>query len=279
MKICASYHAIPAKVDKVDEIRYSINKLDQALEASEKYPDKKIIIEIRDIVRCNVSADKLTAIGTENPNIILDLYSIDDLKSLRQNGFNNKTMYHYPVTNFNELRYLLWMNPCSIMLTEPLTFMLPKVQECLDHFESSASIRVHPSIGRPTEWNNFKSKDPGLFHFWIIPQWLPYYEPYVDVIELYDADPEREKALIDIYTKGSFADGLHILLKNCESSIPCAMLDEEMALKRVNCGQTCMQGRCHYCDMFVRTAELAHPNHKEVDLKNNKKYDTIYSER
>lgn len=265
MKLCASYHSAISKWQKLNEIRYPIAALDQAIGAIEQYPDHTIIIEIVELKKSGISGKKFTNIVKENPSIVVDCYNIEDLRTLRYFSAIGKLMYHYPVNNFNDLRYLLSYAPCAVTISEPLTFMLPRVRQAIYAWtdpDTTVDIRVKPEIGRPTEWNHIMEQDDGFCHFWLPPSWIPIYEEYIDVLDLYESDTDRESALIDIYSNQQYDNLLNVLVKNCETNIPCGILDEDLAKKRITCGQRCMEGigHCHYCDMFVKTAKLARPS-------------------
>lgn len=265
MKLCASYHSAAGKWQKINEIRYPIAALDKAIAAIEQYPGHTIIIEIVELKKSGISGKKFASIVKENPSIVTDCYNVEDLRTLRYFSDIGKLMYHYPVNTFNDLRYLLSYAPCAVTIAEPLTFMLPRVRQAILAWtdpETTVDIRVLPMIGRPTEWNHIMEQDDGFCHFWLPPNWIKLYEEYIDVLDLYDREQEREAALIDIYANGSYDNRLDILVKNCETDIMCGVLDDDLAKKRISCGQRCMEGsgHCHYCDMFVKTAQLARPS-------------------
>lgn len=265
MKLCASYHSAAGKWQKLNEIRYPIAALDQAIEAIEKYPSHTIIIEIVELKKSGISGKKYAKIVEENPTIVTDCYNIEDLRTLRYFSGIGKLMYHYPVNTFTDLRYLLSYAPCSVVIAEPLTFELPRVRAAIMAWtdpDTQVDIRVKPALGRPTEWNHIMDQDDGFCHFWLPPQWIPKYEQYIDVLDLYDRDQGRESALIDIYYDKKCDTLLSVLVQNCEMDLPCEILDDELAEKRITCGQHCMEGvgRCHYCDMFAKTAKLARPS-------------------
>lgn len=242
MRLCASYHCDPTNLD---EIRYTAATLDLMVEKAIDVPDKLYILEIVDFKNCGISKDKLSSLVNELPNIIMDCYAMVDFLKLAVE-FPKKVMYHYPCTTFNEIRYMLYVQPYAITLGEPLTFDLERVKEML--MGSEVKVRVLPAIGRPSTWNIYRSEDDGICHFWIAPHLVDLYSEYIDVLDLYDESPEREKALAKIYgNKEETGWTLSILLKNCEAPTGAYLIDEEFAENRMNCRQRCMQNKCHYC--------------------------------
>ena len=259
MKLCASYHC---KNARLDEIRYPIALLNNALELAMNNTEQTVIIEILSLAECELSLERILNLGNELNNIVYDCYILDDYVTLRQKHVP-KVMYHYPITTYNNLWAILQLQPYAVVIGEPLNFDLAKVRKILDTYDNYIQIRVVPHIGRPSNWIHLSKQDNGLRHFWITPQTIHLYEPYVDILDLYDKDPVRENALVTTYDKGDYVFGLTSLLKNCESKIPCPMITEEMVNKRLNCRQTCMQlsTNCHYCDRIEDIVQLTKPNH------------------
>ena len=268
MKLCASYHGAIGEMDNIAEIRYPISHLPQALECAEKYPDKIIILEVISLKDTKTKIEKLQQVLAENKNIIIDCYKFEDLISLSKFAKVNLLMYHYPAITFNNLWLILQYHPYAVSIAEPLTFQLDKVRTLVDENtieDEHIDIRVLPALGRPSEWQSFSEIDNGVCHFWIAPQTLETYDKYIDTLDLYDSDPEREKALIKVYATKEYIFPLGTLVKNCESIIPTAIISDEFAAKRTTCGQRCIQSKrnCHYCDMFEKTALLTRPSQSE----------------
>ena len=260
MKICASYHTDAAQLD---EVRYTAATLDYMVEKAIDVPDKTYILEILDYNKSGITKEKLDSLINELPNIVVDCYDmIDFLKLAVQHP--NKVMYHYPCATFNDIRYVLHVKPYAVTIGEPLSFDLIRVRQMLR--DTDVKVRVLPAIGRPSTWNIYKSEDNGINHFWITPNTLEYYEPYIDVIDLYDEDPEREKALVKIYKSGECDWPLAVLLKNCEASVGAYMIDDQWVMPRLECRQMCMQNKCHLCDRTaaaINTVLYEHVRKKE----------------
>lgn len=259
MRLCASYHC---KNEFLDEIRYSVGLLDNAILYAQDYPERIIIIEILNLAQSNISTKRLQEFASELSNLVYDCYLMEDYIFLHQHNFEH-IMYHYPITTYNELWAILQLSPYGVVIGEPLTFELSTVRKILDQQNTYVQLRVVPHIGRPSAWAHLRDQDNGIKHFWIAPQMLHIYEPYVDVLELYDAKVERENALVNIYHKGDYTFGLNSLLRNCESEILCPMITEGISQKRINCGQRCMRlpSNCHYCDRMEDVIKLTKPSH------------------
>ena len=260
MNLCASFHSDLTHRLLLNEIRYPISHLDTALQELEKRPSIMIILEIMNLAQCGLKTSKLMQILQENPNIIVDCYEWQDFLTLQYHGHIKQLMYHYPVNNYTQLWYVLHFKPYAVTIAEPLTFDLPQVRKTVDDLagDDHIQIRVLPALGKPSDWV-FIDDDNGFKHFWIMPGNTSTYEPYIDVFDLYDADPSREQALVDAYHSQQYMLPIGVLVKNCSSNLPANLIDTEFAERRTQCQQRCMRGttNCHYCDMFQRTAEIA----------------------
>ena len=260
MNLCASFHSDLTHRLLLNEIRYPISYLDTALQELEKRPTVTVILEIVSLASCGLKVDKLMSILQENENIIVDCYQWQDFLTLQGKCSTKQLMYHYPINNYTQLWYVLHFKPYAVTLSEPLTFDLPQARQTVDDLtEQATKIRVVPALGRSSEWILIND-DNGFKHFWIMPNTIPVYEPYIDILDLYDADVSREQALIAAYHSQNYTLPVGVLVKNCSSTLPANMVDNELAERRLRCQQRCMRGTincCHYCDMFQRTAEIA----------------------
>ena len=261
MNLCASHRCDAKHRALLDEIRYSMLTLPSALDGSVDAHILKIL-EINSFTESgNLNLQKIKDLIAEN-NLVIDCYKLEDYVFLARNLDPYKVMYHFPLTTYNDLYYVRNFKPYAVMIGEPLAFEIQLVRRVVPE---KIKIRVHPAIGRPSNWNFINDEDNGIRHFWITPQTVPVYEPYVDTLELYDNDVTREQALVDVYHQGQYMLTLGTLVKHCESTLVCNFIDSEFANRRLNCGQRCMIGsyNCHYCDRFERVSELSQPSYSQ----------------
>ncbi len=265
MNICASYHVDFKHRKMLNEIRFTTGTIDQAIEFSEANPEITIILECLSVPQSNLSFEKIAAIIHENSNWVLDCYEMSEYVQFATKHKVDRIMYHYPVNTYAMLYMLMQFHPWAVSISEPLTFSAKMVRESVDSMSQEGiktKIRVHPAVGRPVGFNWIKDVDNGVKHFWIPPHMVYLYEPYFDVLDLFDSNATREQALIDVYTSGSDTYSLRILCNQCDTDVLCSMWGEEEISKRMNCGQSCMRkpNNCHYCDMVVDLIHLTEPN-------------------
>ena len=178
-------------------------------------------------------------------------------------------MYHYPCTTYNDLYRIIFYQPCAITIGEPLVFDIVNVRKIIDDNNYHIDIRVLPMIGRPTEWNDLRTIDNGIQHFWIAPHLIDVYAPYVDVLDLYDMDVKREQVLIEIYKTQQYMLPIGSVVKNLESLVYAEVFDTDFAKRRLSCRQTCMRGNtgCQYCMAFEKLAQVSKPINKNSLLE------------
>lgn len=254
MNLCASYNT---KDNALNEIRYPASRLDLLIEKLIDVPDKIYILEILSFEESKIKEEQLINLCAENDHLVVDFYEKQDYIKFSQ--LIPKYMYHYPACTFNDIYWLMAFHPWAITIGEPLTFNLPRMRETVNLMTEEGSytyVRVLPALGRPSEWNIIGKlkNDTGINHFWIMPHQLGIYEPYIDTLDLYDRNLERENQLVKVYNRGTCDWGLNSLLRHCEISIPCDLVPDEFAKRRLNCEQRCMRGdhSCDYCARQIR---------------------------
>lgn len=250
MKLCASYHLPSHLWSGLDELRFSTQSFNMALEQLENKTKKRIIIEILDLSSCGLNIEKLCAIAVEYENLVYDCYSLDDLIILIDK-IPHKCFYHFPINTYNMLYFCLQYPVTDICLGEPLTFDLPQVCDSIKQANSQLNIRVQPAVGRPELFNNIAAYDNGIQHFWILPQHMSFFEPYIDVLDLIDNNAEREKTLVELFIRQNYTRELKYYLRNSESEMLADLVTNEFVQRRIKCRQICMQNhdntKCHYC--------------------------------
>lgn len=250
MKLCASYHIPNHLWSTMDELRFSTQSLSTALGLLENHNKQRIIIEILDIASCGINIEKLCAMAVEYENLVYDCYDINDFISLIDK-IPHKCFYHFPVNTYNMLYFLLQYPITDICLGEPLTFDLIQVHDSIKQANTSVQIRAQAAVGRPELFNNIAAYDNGIQHFWILPQHLELFEPYLDVIDLMDNNPEREKTLVELFIRKNYTRELKYYLNNSESEMLADLITDEFVKRRIQCRQVCMHNhdsaKCHYC--------------------------------
>ena len=154
----------------------------------EEHPDSIIIIELLDIDNTNLSSEEIHRLAIEYPNLYFDFYKMSEFRIMSNQYTEQKYMYHYPITSWVELNYILHFPGLhAITIGEPLIFDIQKVRTLVDKSRENIQLRAHPAIGRPSMYNDFPG-DTGLCHFWVLPQHCSIYDPYIDRVSYFLQD-------------------------------------------------------------------------------------------
>lgn len=242
---------------QVDEIKFPISLLSNAITTASQYPQKRIVIHIPELNKSSVALDKLLQLLIETPNLYLELYDISDVVNLSaqlltRKCTDKKIFYHHAATTFNLIYFLLKHNVSDVVIGEPIVFDLPNVRKMVPQ-NSGIILRVNPIQGRPPLYNSIRNEDDGLCHFWAIPQSIPFYQNYIDLFDLTDNNEERESTLLTVFLRGEYIHSLSSLCVNVDNSVPCAAFTPEDLQYRTICKQKCIMNSCHRCRIITDT--------------------------
>lgn len=258
MKYCTSYFQSEPVRQKIDELRFSTAAMNDALGYAERHSDKRVIIEFLDLHADHIpTIEKLHKLHQEQPNIYYDFYNLHDLVEYSR-AFERQVdyiMYHQPALTWGLVQILLYYKVCDIVISEPLTFNMNELEKNVHPY---ARIRIRPYIAKPEIARGIET-DSGIHHFWVLPQHMHFYEPYVDVIDLLDDNIVRETALVSIYTSNKeFSARLDTLIEGVECGIGASFIDDKFVQRRLTCGQSCLKNSnyCHYCDQYVKMYDV-----------------------
>lgn len=171
------------------------------------------------------------------------------IEEAHMRGF--KTFWSYPATSFWELRGLLDLGVCQVLLDAPLYFDIPKVKEvCGD-------VEIRLVVNRCV--NSYMKRTNGICGTYVRPEDVYIYEPYVSHMEFDTGDDLRkEMTLLRIYKKdGHWPGNLNLLLTDLGENVDNRGFDEGFGEHRLDCRQTCQRNNsCHYCRsvfLFITT--------------------------
>lgn len=218
------------------EIRCPYNRLGDIIPLD---ADKRYVIlvpEEYDAEKLNHELEKFDklqhayyTIGCKNLGLLLQL---------RQEG--RPAYLDFPVTDWETFHNLLYLGVTDILVSGAVAFSMPKMAL---YVESGLKIRVIPNLSSSLYTHEDFSS------FFIRPEDLAKYEPYVNVVEFYSYDEKAEEALFDIYNRGTFLDEIHYLIQGLNSNVNNATILKEFGDSRLSCGQVCkIPGkRCNIC--------------------------------
>ena len=260
MKFCVTSNSALTTRKIADEVKYTIHRLNDAIEFATTYPDKRIIVTIHSLAEDKVPAiDKLFNIHKEIPNLYYEFKILQDLikysKAYQEQIREDRhVMFGQSVISWAMVMILRYYMVSDILIAEPLTFNMPDVMKGIKN--EGIAVRVNPTLSKhilATE----NADDSCMNHFWVPPEYVHLYEAYVDTMELcQDADDSsREETLLRLYAVDkSYKSELRFLIKNFDISMRTAYLDNTFFTRRMNCGQRCLisKNNCHFCSALPR---------------------------
>lgn len=179
--------------------------------------------------------------------------------------------YNYPVETFEQLDRFLYTNVTDVYVTNSLAFDLKRVKEKIEaECEFPPQIRVYPNICQ-----SYWADEQSIRSFFVRPEDVKIYEPYVDVMEIYaETIPQLAKAdvYLDIYKRGDWFGDLQEYLINCNQSIDNKYMFKDFGEKRLGCRKKCLvnANQCNYClsqDKYLRLMSKTMDKMIEINQK------------
>ena len=269
MKYCLKWNNRCSHLKDADEISIKYIEDRGLVDFMEKYADKRIIIRLESIDFSDSEIAKLVAIRRQFPNyhFTVGLPQEDYNLALKLNSKDIPFYFLKPVQNWEDFRfYITELGVSDIDLSGALAFELPKVKRYLEKVKANTIIRITPNIIHSQTDNC-----PPLQHFFIRPDDIDQYEPYVDVIEFEGL--EHQDTFYNIYAKEKmFIGKLNQVIYNFPLAIDNMGLIPQFGERRISCGRECLSGgRCNRCSTLANISEVMGPVVREKIKENLQK--------
>ena len=259
MKYCVSFIRKNGNfLQKVDEIiiKYQSNDIIALKDFLNNHLEQRIIISIE---------DNLTFIKNKELDIFKELkdkynysnfalrfnieenllYAIND--EMRKSGI--PYFYNTLATDLDTFTGLINSGASDVYIGGNLGFEIKDISR-IAH-QRGIKIRVYPNKCQ-TNWIG----TPDIKTFFIRPEDVPSYEPYVDVMEIW-AENLVDKNNIDVYYKIYAIDkewygDLKEFLIDWNSNLDNRFIIPQFAEARLNCKKRCLKGHpCHVCERII----------------------------
>ena len=267
MKYCVSGRQPYSVLKQADEVRVAYVDKDRIMDFIEQIPDKRIILEIDNQI-APIEQKTWKMYQEKFPQFCVAINNLYMAKEM--NEADIKWFWPFPITTYYELRWVIALNPCYIVLGAPLCFDLETVKKI-----TKIPVRLKPNLAAP-EYLRHISQEPNFIGPWIRPEDVKFYEPYVEVMEFYNNDGrlKTEETLLDVYTKANWPGNLNLLLTDLNFNVDNRAIVENLGQRRVVCGQRCMKnGTCHLCESALRFTDQLRKEHlrrKQESVIDNK---------
>ncbi len=224
---------------------------DRLLYLSEKNPNAVLILQIPKTADMDWLKYKKLA---ETYNLTL---ALEDIRMGRYcKSYKIPFYWAYPITSYYELRGLIDLGVSQLLLGAPLCFDLPVVSKFNVPIRMVANLCYDGHIPR---------KD-GIQGVYIRHENVPDYEQYIDVIEFYSENLDKEKTLFTIYKEQqNWPGNLNLLLTNFGFDVDNRAIPDEFAQARMQCRQNCMRnGTCRYCYTAIKFSRTLDKHKREL---------------
>ncbi len=166
-------------------------------------------------------------------------------------------MFSNIVDDWDTLSHMIALGVRCIIVGNALGFELDKVAEVLHKYW--ILVWVYPNIAQST-----CSTTPDMKKFWIRPEDLKEYEPYVDVVKMAypKGEPKKQIPYLNIYRHGAADGALNDFIigwRNKDIPVISYKLPETLTKQRIKCGKRCLKGsKCKACEGLLQIAKKQH---------------------
>lgn len=276
MKYCINYSNKSHIIDKVDEIliRYDKNKiLELFTQFIPAHLNQRVIVQL--IEENNIDTivnnlKKIISIYNENKDIKFDIqlpfYNQKFIEELKDT--NLKYFFKAAANSWDKFTGLISQNVSDIYITDELAFELDKVAE-IAH-KNNIKVRIYPNVAQ-SRWDKLSD----ILKFFIRPEDIEMYEPYVDVCEFYGDKAQQIDTYYKIYQEDKkwFGDLQEIII-GLDSKIDSRYIIPRFAEKRIKCGKDCLKGgKCEMCKRILDLSEQLENAHLIVQIDKEKEED------
>ena len=276
MKYCINYSNKSHIIDKVDEIliRYDKNKiLELFTQFIPAHLNQRVIVQL--IEENNIDTivnnlKKIISIYNENKDIKFDIqlpfYNQKFMEELKNTDL--KYFFKAAANSWDKFTSLISQNVSDIYITDELAFELDKVAE-IAH-KNNIKVRIYPNVAQ-SRWDKLSD----ILKFFIRPEDIKMYEPYVDVCEFYGDKAQQIDTYYKIYQEDKkwFGDLQEIII-GLDSKIDSRYIIPRFAEKRIKCGKDCLKGgKCEMCKRILDLSEQLENAHLIVQIDKEKEED------
>lgn len=236
---------------------------------------QRIVIDITNynsetILEDNLNIWKATKEKHNKFAVKLNENQIPLMKELHQAGIDY--FLDTKVDTLDKLHALYILGVSDVYICNELAFSLKDISKYCK--ERNINIRVYPNIAQSSceqfEMDNFKK-------FFIRPEDVYLYEPYIDIFEFYTDRLDKQSVLYDIYKDEKWLGDLSQLILGLQENIVNTAILPDFAEARLNCRKRCNLGQCGTCDRikdFLQIADrIKEQSGQEIEIRRNKKND------
>lgn len=261
-------NSIKQHLKAADEITIIYDRQDTALlDFLAEYNGQRIILVVEKVKDFEIHQEwkKLDAIHEKYPEYDIQVCfgqeaPIEEVAAITANlslpWFSTK-----PLVTWDQLHYYLGLGVAQVYIAEDLGFELEKVAALCRKY--NAEIRVFPNVGQASI-----KQAPALTKFFIRPEDVDAYEPYIDTFEFWCEDAQQF-IYRKIYENRLWYGELREIIKDFNSDIDSKRMMPLFGATRVNCGKRCLKGgHCNICGKIYDISKALEQSNMIITKKN-----------
>lgn len=243
-------------LNEVDEITIRYNYKDTSLlDFLLLHKEQRVNIYITDAEKflSNDSIELFVHIKEKYPKLNFVLFFSESEKDLLEEVQKKGLKYFFTnyVNNWDNLHHIASLKPTDVYVVEALCFELEAVSKFLH--SHGIDVRCFANVAQSSA-----ESTPALKHFFIRPEDVDFYEPYIDCIDFFGHDLKDHQ--INTYYKiykydKEWYGQLKEIIIGLKSDIDSRFIIPAFPKHRLNCGKRCLKGRrCRICETIEETA-------------------------
>ena len=234
----------PQTLAQADEIYLRQKDFDLFIDLIDKYTNKDFVLDIV----TDLTEDQWKMLNAYNQKITGKIYcSLHDIYLYEKcKKYHLPFFYAFPINSYFELHALKELGVSYLRLGMPLFFDLSHVKTF------NIPIRITPNKA----YDAYIPRKDGIAGQWVRPEDLKLYEDYGATIcefrtfEIPNVQNHLiyERTLLHIYKdRKEWPGPLSYIIKDLNNDANNSLLEEDIGIKRLTCGQKCQLDLCHYC--------------------------------
>lgn len=268
MKYAINFHRGFRYINDIDEIILQYNKKNFNIVEylKDKKQEQRIILDVTQIEDITAHLNTFILAQREHKNFAIKMSLEQEAAATDLYMANIPFFFEEFADTWDKLVSLVKLNVSDVYVVSDLGFELKDVSAFCK--TNGVNVRVFPNIAQVSSKINNLDK---IKAFFIRPEDIPIYEPYVDVCEFF-GELDRQSVLYEIYQKQSWAGDLNDLIINLKMSLYSKAIAPVFAENRINCNKKCYkkvnsQRQCKLCDRIVSIAKTLEENNLVIKEK------------
>lgn len=232
-------------LDKVDEIIVKYKKADpELIDFIKEHPQQKIVADITDLPEIESSFQIFLDAAAVSPRFtVLLIGSLPHRQNYEWFHENNIPFFFCEYAdNFDTFQSFVINGASEIRIAGELGFHIRDIAQYCN--SKGIKVRVYPNVAQ--EAGPF-SHD-AIETFFIRPEAVSLYEPYVDIFEFWGDDNSKQDVLYQIYEDRHWNGTLNELILSYHGApVDNLSLLPQFDVVRLGCNKICTLGKCNSC--------------------------------